>query len=102
MKVLNFSWIIITSVIIFLASWFLWIGSEEQYKYLENHLTFNILKRTLVIFILGSISILILFFINLIKTKDISKSLILLSYGLLITLLFSHLGTLMFFKNLII
>jgi hypothetical protein len=98
----NLFWIVVTSIIIFFSSWLLWFGSLEQYNYLKRHLILNIFKRVSAFSIFGSLFIIILFIINLIKTKSISKSIIIFSYGQLLIILLSFFGSLLFFKKILI
>ena len=70
MKVLNYFWIGITSIVVILISGFFYIGSPEQYQVLQEDVIINLIYRTLGVWLLGVISSLILLFINRMFSKE--------------------------------
>jgi uncharacterized protein YacL len=97
MKVLNYFWIRITSIVLILISGFFYIGSLEQYQLLQEDVIINLIYRTLGVWLFGIISSLILLFINRIFSKELKV----LSKWFITSLIFcffsSFIGSLIFF-----
>ncbi len=98
-KILNYTWIGITTLLVFLISRFFFLGSEEDFKFLKTDLISNLLNRTISVMVLGIVSILILVLINYLMIKNWKISIRIGLIGIAIYSLSSLIGTILFFYN---
>lgn len=98
-KILNYIWIGITTLMVFLISRFFFLGSEEDFEFLKADLLSNLLSRTISVMVIGVISILILVLINYFMIKNWKTSIKTGLIGIVVCFLSSLIGTLLFFYN---
>ena len=98
-KILNYSWIGITTLLVFLISRFFFLGSEDDFEFLKADLVSSLLNRTVSVMVFGIVSIMILVLINYLMIKDWKTSIRIGLIGIAICLVSSLIGTTMFFYN---
>ncbi|RKE94666.1 type II toxin-antitoxin system RelE/ParE family toxin [Ichthyenterobacterium magnum] len=98
-KILNYIWIGITTLMVFLISRFFFLGSEEDFEFLKADLLSNLLNRTISVMVIGVVSILILVLINYFMIKNWKTSIRTGLIGIVVCFLSSLIGTLLFFYN---
>jgi hypothetical protein len=97
MKVLNYFWIGITSIVLIFISGFFYLGSVEQYQVLQEDVIINLIYRTLSVWLLGFVSSLILLFINRVFSKELKVLLKWFIASLVFFFFSSFIGSLIFF-----